>query len=122
MIPGPLPSPLEALRLRSILIAAAVLLGVLWLHLLSAVFAGLAGYVLYRKVSEHPTVRDLWARTLETRGVVESGRAQSLANLRLDGMQRMYDALDPEKSLVEALPEIAAPGTAAAPTCRAPRR
>ena len=50
MIPGPLPSPLEALRLRSILIAAAVLLGVLWLHLLSAVFAGLAGYVLYRKV------------------------------------------------------------------------
>jgi predicted PurR-regulated permease PerM len=41
---------MEALRLRSILIAAAVLLGVLWLHLLSAVFAGLAGYVLYRKV------------------------------------------------------------------------
>ncbi len=69
--------------------------------------------VLYRKVSEHPTVRDLWARTLETRGIVESGRAQSLANLRLDGMQRIYDALDPEKSLVEALPEIAAPGTAA---------
>jgi 2-oxoglutarate dehydrogenase E1 component len=69
--------------------------------------------VLYRKVSEHPTVRDLWARTLETRGSVESGRAQSLANLRLDGMQRLYDALDPEKSLVEALPEIAAPGTAA---------
>ncbi len=30
--------------------------------------------VMYRKVSEHPTVRDMWARTLETRGVVESGR------------------------------------------------
>ena len=51
MTPDPLPSPLEALRLRSILIAAAVLLGILWLHLLSAVFAGLAGYVLYRKVA-----------------------------------------------------------------------
>jgi predicted PurR-regulated permease PerM len=51
VIPDPLPSQLEALRLRSILIAAAVLLGVLWLHLLSAVFAGLAGYVLYRKVA-----------------------------------------------------------------------
>jgi predicted PurR-regulated permease PerM len=50
VIAGPPPSPLEALRLRSILIAAAVLLGILWLHLLSAVFAGLAGYVLYRKV------------------------------------------------------------------------
>jgi 2-oxoglutarate dehydrogenase E1 component len=69
--------------------------------------------VLYRKVSEHPTVRELWARTLETRGLIESGRAQSLLNLRLDGMQRAYDALDPEKSLIEALPEIAAPGTAA---------
>jgi 2-oxoglutarate dehydrogenase E1 component len=69
--------------------------------------------MLYRKVSEHPTVRELWARTLETRGLVESGHAQGLMNLRLDGMQRKYDALDPEKSLVEALPEIAAPGTAA---------
>nr|WP_255428134.1 AI-2E family transporter [Ramlibacter cellulosilyticus] len=28
----------------------AVLLGILWLHLLSATFAGLAGYVLYRRV------------------------------------------------------------------------
>jgi 2-oxoglutarate dehydrogenase E1 component len=69
--------------------------------------------VLYRKVSEHPTVRELWARTLETRGLAESGHAQALMNLRLDDMQRKYDALDPEKNLVEALPEIAAPGTAA---------
>jgi predicted PurR-regulated permease PerM len=42
----------EQLRLRSILIAAAVLLGVLWVNLLSALFAGLAGYVLYRRVRE----------------------------------------------------------------------
>jgi 2-oxoglutarate dehydrogenase E1 component len=69
--------------------------------------------VLYRKVAEHPTVRDLWARTLETRGVLESGRAQALVSLRLDGLQRTYDALDPEKSLVESTPEIAEPGTAA---------
>jgi predicted PurR-regulated permease PerM len=51
VIPRPPLSALEALRLRSILVAAAVLLGILWLHLLSAVFAALAGYVLYRKVS-----------------------------------------------------------------------
>lgn len=50
MTAGPPLSLQEALRLRSILVAAAVLLGILWLHLLSAVFAGLAGYVLYRKV------------------------------------------------------------------------
>ena len=40
----------EHLRLRAVLAMAAVLLGILWLHLLSALFAGLAGYVLYRRV------------------------------------------------------------------------
>ncbi len=45
------PQPvLEALRLRSIVLAAAALLLVLWLNLLSALFAGLAGFVLYRRV------------------------------------------------------------------------
>jgi 2-oxoglutarate dehydrogenase E1 component len=69
--------------------------------------------VLYRRVAEHPTTRELWARTLASRGLLEPGRAQALLNLRLDALQRTYDALDPEKSLVEAPPEIAAPGTAA---------
>jgi predicted PurR-regulated permease PerM len=45
--PGLVP---EHLRLRSVLVAAAVLLAILWLHLLSSLFAGLAGYVLYRRV------------------------------------------------------------------------
>jgi predicted PurR-regulated permease PerM len=40
----------EALRLRSVLVGAAALLALLWLKLLSALFAGLAGYVLYRRV------------------------------------------------------------------------
>ena len=40
----------EALRLRSIMVAAVALLGLLWLHLLSALFAGLAGFALYREV------------------------------------------------------------------------
>jgi 2-oxoglutarate dehydrogenase E1 component len=68
--------------------------------------------VMYRKVGEHPTVRDMWARTLEERGIVQSGQAQERVNLRLDRLQRIYDALDPEKDLVEVTPEIAAPGTA----------
>jgi predicted PurR-regulated permease PerM len=46
---GP-PPVTEQLRLRSIAIAGAALLGLLWLHLLSAVFAALAGYVLYHRV------------------------------------------------------------------------
>jgi predicted PurR-regulated permease PerM len=46
----PLTPEAEALRLRAVMIAAVVLLAVVWLHLLSALFAGLAGYVLYRAV------------------------------------------------------------------------
>jgi predicted PurR-regulated permease PerM len=43
---------LERLRLRSIVVAAVVLLGLLYLNLLSALFAGLAGFVLYRRVRD----------------------------------------------------------------------
>jgi predicted PurR-regulated permease PerM len=42
--------PPEALHLRSVLIAALALLAVLWLHLISALMAGLGGFVLYRWV------------------------------------------------------------------------
>jgi len=51
--PPPALDPPEALHLRSVLIAAAALLGVLWLHLISALLAGLAGFVLYRWVRAH---------------------------------------------------------------------
>lgn len=42
----------EHLRLRAIAIAAVALLGILYLHLLPALFAGLAGFVLYRRVRD----------------------------------------------------------------------
>jgi predicted PurR-regulated permease PerM len=54
--PQPALNPPEALHLRSVLIAAAALLGVLWLHLISALMAGLAGFVLYRWVRAHTRV------------------------------------------------------------------
>jgi hypothetical protein len=56
----------EKLRLRSILLASLVLLGVLYLHLLSALFAGLAGFVLYRRVRDFtgPAKGSLWNRAL----------------------------------------------------------
>jgi len=51
LAPETAPDPvIERLRLRSILIAGAGLLVMLWLHLLPALFAGLTGYVLYRRV------------------------------------------------------------------------
>jgi predicted PurR-regulated permease PerM len=52
----PPPPPPEALHLRSVLIAAIALLAVLWLHLISALMAGLGGFVLYRWVRAHTRI------------------------------------------------------------------
>jgi 2-oxoglutarate dehydrogenase E1 component len=68
---------------------------------------------MYRKIAEQPTVREMWARTLESRGRIEPGYAETLSTQRMDALQATYGALDPEKNLVEATPEVAAPGTAA---------
>jgi 2-oxoglutarate dehydrogenase E1 component len=68
---------------------------------------------IYARVSEHPTVRDLWAKTLASRGEITLEHAQSMAAGRMDILQRKYDALDLEKSLIEPTPAVAPPGTAA---------
>jgi 2-oxoglutarate dehydrogenase E1 component len=69
--------------------------------------------LMYRKVAEQPTVRQLWAQTLESRGLIEAGRAEAMLAERIDDLQRRLEALDAEKNFVEATPEVAAPGTAA---------
>jgi len=69
--------------------------------------------VMYRKIAAQPTVRQRWAETLESRAALEPGRADAMLAARLDDLQKKLETLDPEKHLVEAPPEIAAPGTAA---------
>ena len=69
--------------------------------------------VMYAKVASQRTVRELWARTLESRGVIEEGRADAMLQHRMAQLQAVLDGLDPEAHLVEATPDVAAPGTAA---------
>ena len=69
--------------------------------------------VMYQKVTGHPTVRQLWAQTLESRGVLAKGDADLMLTSRLDALQAKLEALDPEKHYVEPTPVVAAPGTAA---------
>jgi 2-oxoglutarate dehydrogenase E1 component len=69
--------------------------------------------VMYQKVHAQPTVREKWARTLESRGVLKTGEADALLASRMDALQTKLEALDPEKHYVEATPVVAAPGTAA---------
>jgi 2-oxoglutarate dehydrogenase E1 component len=67
----------------------------------------------YRQVAEQPTVRQVWARTLEDRGVIQPGRADAMLAERLDALQETFEGLDPERHLVEPARVLAAPGTAA---------
>jgi 2-oxoglutarate dehydrogenase E1 component len=69
--------------------------------------------VMYQTIAAHPRVRDQWAATLEARGRIDAGRAAAMLNERMDRLQRLYDALDPEAHFVEPTPVLAAPGTAA---------
>ena len=61
--------------------------------------------VMYRKIDEHPTVRQLWASRLERAGALEEGQAEQLLQTRLQSLQGVNDGLDAEKALVEPVPQ-----------------
>lgn len=68
--------------------------------------------LMYQAIAEHPTVREIWARTLVERGEVPEGLPDALVRERMDALQRTLDALTPESALVEPLPEPAPTGAA----------
>jgi 2-oxoglutarate dehydrogenase E1 component len=76
--------------------------------------------LMYQVIGRHPTVREKWAQTLESRGVVAPGRAAAALAATLDALQATLDGLDLDKDLVEPTPEIAPPGTAATVTTAVP--
>ena len=69
--------------------------------------------VMYAKINAQPTVRQIWATRLEARGVVKPGDADAMLAAKLNELQQALDSLQPDKDLVETVPEVAAPGTAA---------
>ncbi len=68
--------------------------------------------VMYRKIAEHPTVRQLWVKTLLERGVIQPGFAEELVRKHMEYIQSVYNSLEPERQLVEPVPEPPKPGTA----------
>ncbi|HSV78003.1 MAG TPA: AI-2E family transporter [Ramlibacter sp.] len=121
---NPPPLAAEQMRLRSILAFAALLLGVLWLHLLSALYAGLAGYALYRAVRHYTGPAHSWRKRL-LRWVIISAAVLLLIGTLLWGfdllfrsggltrlMELLADTLDQLRAtapgwVVERLPESA---------------
>ena len=68
--------------------------------------------VMYKKIAEHPTVREVWARTLVERGDVTAERAEELLRKYTQELQAAMDALRPEQDFIEPEPEAPPPGAA----------
>ena len=73
--------------------------------------------LMYQKIASHPTVRELWAKTLVERGVVSEEQVEAISKKHYGELQGALDALQPEQDFVEPQPEPPPPGAA-----RAPRR
>jgi 2-oxoglutarate dehydrogenase E1 component len=68
--------------------------------------------VMYAKIAKHPTVRSLWARSLEERGLIGEGEAESKVREGMKELQRILEGLDPASSLIEPIPEPPPEGAA----------
>ena len=68
--------------------------------------------MLYQRIGAHPTVRQIWAKTLVERGIVEPGVPDALNQKYLDQLQHALDNLHPENDLVEPVPEKPPAGAA----------
>jgi 2-oxoglutarate dehydrogenase E1 component len=69
--------------------------------------------LMYQTIANHPTVRQIWANTLIARGAIAASLPEELGKKYMDGLQKVLDQLQPEKDLVEPLPEAPPPGAAA---------
>ena len=69
--------------------------------------------LMYQTIVSHPSVREIWAKTLVERGEIAPDEADALSKKYLDDLQHALDTLQPEKDLVEPAPDAPPPGAAA---------
>ncbi|MGH3087821.1 MAG: 2-oxoglutarate dehydrogenase E1 component [Rubrobacteraceae bacterium] len=58
---------------------------------------------MYEKIKNHPTVREVWAKTLEERGVIEDGEADRLVDEMFERMQEVHKGEATEEDTDEDL-------------------
>jgi 2-oxoglutarate dehydrogenase E1 component len=68
--------------------------------------------VMYQKIASHPTVREIWARTLTERGVIVAQAAEDMTRKYADTLQGAMDGLKPEQDFIEPEPAPAPAGAA----------
>jgi len=59
--------------------------------------------LMYRRITAHPSVRQLWARTLASRGRLQAGEAETKFAERMDELQQLLEQL-PERALDDPPP------------------
>lgn len=59
---------------------------------------------MYRKIDEHPRVRQIWVDRLVQKGTLDNNEAEALLHEHLNLLQQATDELDPEAALVEPVP------------------
>ncbi|HSL47098.1 MAG TPA: 2-oxoglutarate dehydrogenase E1 component [Anaerolineales bacterium] len=60
---------------------------------------------MYRKIDEHPRVRQIWADRLQKEGSLQQAEAEELLKAELTTLQESSDQLDPDTALVEPVPK-----------------
>ncbi|MCB0015816.1 MAG: hypothetical protein KDE34_28070, partial [Anaerolineales bacterium] len=68
--------------------------------------------LMYKKVDEHPTVRELWANRLVEQDLIKGDQAQEMVDRHFNKLQEIMNKLDPQESIVEPEPEPPPPGAA----------
>ena len=67
---------------------------------------------MYRKIDQHPRVRQIWSERLENEGSLQQTEAEALLQTQLKTLQEANDQLDPESALFEPVPKPPPPGAA----------
>ena len=75
---------------------------------------------MYQTIAAHPTVREIYARTLVARGAVTEAQAAEMNTKYLNELQQVLDGLKPEQDLVEPIPPPPPAGAAAKVTTAVP--
>jgi 2-oxoglutarate dehydrogenase E1 component len=68
--------------------------------------------VMYQKIREQPTVRQIWADTLVKQNQFEPALPEELLRREMNGLQQMLESLQPEDALVDLRPAPPPPGAA----------
>lgn len=68
--------------------------------------------LMYEKIDEHPTVREIWAGKLIARGEIEADWPEKLIEERMDELQKVLEDLEPEEAILKPQLKPPPPGEA----------